>query len=137
MDSPPDSRALRDPTWRQRADRGPAPDPPIAGVGIGGSLATLVIWIVGEAGVTMPPEVAAAATLVVCTLIGWLSPRRWVNEQEAARELVQRALRGSGGTRRKVAASEVERWPQGGRRAAGRPPPAADQPLADDWWKNL
>ena len=48
--------------------------PKIAAAGLGGALATIVVWVFQLAGVEVPPEVAAAFTALLSTLAGWLKP---------------------------------------------------------------
>lgn len=51
-----------------------------AGLASGVGLAPLIIWILGQAGVDMPPEVAAIAggliAAAVTTVIAWLMPAK-------------------------------------------------------------
>ncbi len=42
--------------------------------GAAGSASVLVVWILGQFGVTLPPEVASAATTLAATLFAWLVP---------------------------------------------------------------
>jgi hypothetical protein len=42
--------------------------------GSAGTASILIIWLVGQFGVVVPPEVAAAATTLIATLFTWLTP---------------------------------------------------------------
>ena len=43
--------------------------------GLGGAVASIVLWVLGEyAGVVPPPEVAAAIATVIVVGVGWLVP---------------------------------------------------------------
>lgn len=48
----------------------------VAGGGIGGALAAIVVWIVSLLGAVVPPEVAAALGSVLGAVVAWLTPRR-------------------------------------------------------------
>lgn len=47
--------------------------PKVAAGGIGGALALILIWALGYV-ITIPPEVAAAFTLLISSLCAWLAP---------------------------------------------------------------
>jgi hypothetical protein len=47
--------------------------PKVAAGGLGGALALILVWALGYA-VTIPPEVAAAFTLLLSSLCAWLAP---------------------------------------------------------------
>ena len=42
--------------------------------GVSGAASILVVWVIGMFGITVPPEVASAATTLASTLFAWLVP---------------------------------------------------------------
>lgn len=40
--------------------------------GVAGSVSILIVWLAGQAGVEVPPEVASALTTVLAAAAGWL-----------------------------------------------------------------
>lgn len=48
------------------------PTPKMAGVGVAGALALILVWALGQLGVVMPPEVAAAVSVVLAWGVGYL-----------------------------------------------------------------
>ncbi|MDP9456959.1 MAG: hypothetical protein M3Q49_11630 [Actinomycetota bacterium] len=49
-----------------------APTPKIAAAGIGGAIATILVWVVGLLGLEVPAEVAAAFATVISFAAGYL-----------------------------------------------------------------
>lgn len=49
-----------------------APTPKVVGAGAGGAIATILVWVLGLAGVEVPPEVAAALATVVAFIGGYI-----------------------------------------------------------------
>ena len=63
-----------------------APTPKVAAGSTSGAAALLLVWILGQAGVDMPPEVAGAAVLVITAGAAWLkSDRTSPGRHEAVR----------------------------------------------------
>lgn len=52
------------------------PTPKVAAAGVGGSLAVVLVWVAGLAGVEMPAEVAAAVALLLSFGAGYLKRER-------------------------------------------------------------
>jgi hypothetical protein len=48
-----------------------SPTAKVASVPTGGAIATILLWLLETNGVTIPVEVAAATTSLVCALISW------------------------------------------------------------------
>lgn len=48
------------------------PQPKIAAAGVSGAAATVLVWILGEVGVDVPPEVAAALATLLSFAGGWV-----------------------------------------------------------------
>lgn len=46
--------------------------PKVAAAGIAGAITTIIVFAAGQAGVTVPADVAAAVTTVVATVAGYL-----------------------------------------------------------------
>jgi len=42
--------------------------------GVSSSLSVLIIYVLGQFGITVPPEVASAATALIGTLFTWFVP---------------------------------------------------------------
>ena len=42
--------------------------------GASGAATVVLIWIAGQFGLTMPPEVASAATTLIASLFVWFTP---------------------------------------------------------------
>jgi uncharacterized membrane protein YfcA len=55
--------------------------PKTASAGIGGSVALIVLWVMSY-WVDVPPEIAAAATLIIATFCAWLAP--WLPKAKPA-----------------------------------------------------
>ncbi len=55
------------------------PNKKVAATGISGGVSVIVIWIIGLFGIIVPPEIAAAFTVVVGGLVGYWTPER-INE---------------------------------------------------------
>ncbi|WP_350348007.1 hypothetical protein ABIQ69_15415 [Agromyces sp. G08B096] len=49
-------------------------NPKVAAGGVAGAVVTIGVWAVGLAGVTVPAEVASAATVIVAFAAGYLVP---------------------------------------------------------------
>lgn len=49
-----------------------APTEKVAAAGIAGSLTVLLVWLAGQAGIEVPPEVASAVTTLVAFVAGYL-----------------------------------------------------------------
>lgn len=49
-----------------------APSASTVATGLSGAVTIIVIWIIGQRGVVIPPEIAAAITVVISTLTGYL-----------------------------------------------------------------
>lgn len=49
------------------------PTPKVAVAGVSGAVTLIVVWVVGMFGVDVPAEVAAAATVIVSFLGGYLT----------------------------------------------------------------
>lgn len=47
------------------------PSRKVGGGTVGGAIATLVIFGLNQAGITLPPEVASAITVLACFGTGW------------------------------------------------------------------
>lgn len=50
-----------------------APTRKVTAVGLGGAVATVATWIVGEAGIDVPATVAAAITTIAVSAAGYLT----------------------------------------------------------------
>lgn len=48
------------------------PEPKISAAGIGGSIAVVLVWGLGQFGVDMPPEVAASVATLLAFAAGYL-----------------------------------------------------------------
>lgn len=48
------------------------PTPKMAAAGVSGALALVIVWVAGMFGVEVPPEVAAAATVIISFAAGYL-----------------------------------------------------------------
>lgn len=49
-----------------------SPEPKVTAAGVGGAFAIVLVWILGQFGVDMPAEVAAAVTTLLAFAAGWL-----------------------------------------------------------------
>lgn len=47
------------------------PQPKVQAAGAGGALAIVLVWLAGQFGVDVPPEVAAAFTTLLAFAAGW------------------------------------------------------------------
>ena len=52
------------------------PNRKVGSAGLAGALSVLVIWILGESGIDISAEVAAALTTVLMFAVGYLVPER-------------------------------------------------------------
>lgn len=52
------------------------PTPKVAAAGVGGSLAVIVVWVAGVAGIDVPPEVGAAIALLLSFAAGYMKRER-------------------------------------------------------------
>ena len=51
------------------------PNAKIVSVALGGAAATILIWVIKTYGkVDLPPEVAAAVTTIIVSILGWAVP---------------------------------------------------------------
>lgn len=48
------------------------PEPKVSAAGAGGAFAVVLVWTLGQAGIDMPPEVAASVTVLLAFAAGWL-----------------------------------------------------------------
>lgn len=48
------------------------PQPKVAAAGVGGAVTVLVVWVLGQAGMDVPAEIAAAISTVVGFAAGYL-----------------------------------------------------------------
>ena len=48
------------------------PDRKVAAAGVAGSVTTVVVWAAGQAGVVIPPEVAAAVATIIAFAAGYV-----------------------------------------------------------------
>jgi len=58
------------------AEQTKKPTPKVAAAGVGGSLAVVIVWVAGIAGVEVPAEVAAAIALLLSFAAGYLKRER-------------------------------------------------------------
>lgn len=49
-----------------------APSASTVATGLSGAVTIVVLWAIGKSGVVIPPEIAAAITLIVGTVIGYI-----------------------------------------------------------------
>jgi hypothetical protein len=49
-----------------------SPTPKVAGAGMGGGVAVILIWLIESSGVTVPAEVAGAIASLVSFALAWL-----------------------------------------------------------------
>ncbi len=49
--------------------------PKVATGALGGALSIIVIWIIGQFGIVVPPEVSSAFTIVISTASSYFAPR--------------------------------------------------------------
>lgn len=52
-----------------------APTPKVAVGALAGSLSVIIVWIVGQFGINIPPEIGSAFTTVISALGSYLAPR--------------------------------------------------------------
>ena len=52
------------------------PQPKVVAGGIGGSVAIVLVWALGQAGVNMPPEVAAAVSAILGFVAAYLTSNK-------------------------------------------------------------
>ncbi len=51
-----------------------APSPKITSVAVAGSLSALLIWALGQVGLSIPPEIAAEISVLIGAFVGWAVP---------------------------------------------------------------
>lgn len=56
-------------------------NPKVQAVGATGPVAIIIVWIAGQLGLDMPPEVAAAFAALLLTVAGWIMPVATTDDQ--------------------------------------------------------
>lgn len=91
---------------RVRAEQSSSvPQPPLTVATLSAALVTILVWVLGQYGIEVTPEVAAAATMLASFLFGKLAPEHWIKLPDEPED-------------------DPDSWPQGGRRGVESPPPA-------------
>jgi putative flippase GtrA len=52
------------------------PVPKVVAAGATGAVTIILVWLAGQAGIEIPPEVASSITTVCSFITGYLAPRR-------------------------------------------------------------
>ncbi len=66
--------------------------PKVATGALGGALSIIVIWIIGQFGIVVPPEVSSAFTIVISTAASYFAPRSDPSPEQVSQILNTNAM---------------------------------------------